>query len=59
VSLSQRIVPFGKNTGGRSGGLFAPFIAKWVRLSRGKALAATGKVFEGRDEILSVLHSQK
>jgi hypothetical protein len=32
---------------------------QWVRLSRGKALVAIGKVFEGRDEILSVLQCRK
>jgi len=32
---------------------------EWVRLSSGKALAATGKVFEGQDEIVSVLQVKK
>ena len=32
---------------------------QWVRLSRGKALVLTGKLFEGRDEILSLLQAQK
>jgi hypothetical protein len=43
----------------RAPGRVEQLLNEWVRLSRGKALAATGKVFEGRDEILSVLHSQK
>jgi hypothetical protein len=32
---------------------------QWVRLSRGKALVITGKLFEGRDEILSLLQLPK
>ena len=31
----------------------------WVKLARGKALPAYGKIFEARDEILSVLQPQK
>jgi hypothetical protein len=32
---------------------------QWVRLSRGRALVITGKLFEGRDEILSLLQLPK
>lgn len=34
-------------------------VNQWVKLSRGKALAANGKIFEGRDEIISFLQPEK
>ena len=43
----------------RAAGRAEQLLNQWVRLSRGKALVATGKVFEGRDEILSVLQLWK
>src|SRR5215469_10615290 len=42
-----------------SSGRVERLVNEWVRLSRGKALAATGKVFEAREEILSVLQPRK
>lgn len=45
----------GAPTSGRVEGL----LNEWVKLARGKALAANGKIFEARDEILSMLQPQK
>jgi hypothetical protein len=43
----------------RALGRVEKLLNQWVRLSRGKALVATGKVFEGRDEILAALQPRK
>ena len=40
-------------------GCVEQLVNEWVKLARGKALAANGKIFEARDEILSVLQPQK
>jgi len=32
---------------------------EWVKLARAKALATNGKIFEARDEILTLLQPQK
>jgi len=53
----EQIDPEGSNV--YAPGRVEQLLNQWVRLSRGKALVATGKVFEGRDEILSVLQPRK
>jgi hypothetical protein len=39
----------------RTSGRVERLLNDWVRLSRGKALAANGKTFEGRDQISCLL----
>ena len=43
----------------RAPGRVEQLLNEWVKLARGKALAANGKIFEARDEILSVLQPQE
>lgn len=43
----------------RTPGRVEQLLNEWVKLARGRALAANGKIFEARDEILSVLLRQK
>ena len=43
----------------RTPGRVEQLLNEWVKLARGKALAANGKIFDARDEILSVLQPQK
>ena len=39
--------------------LVEQLLNEWVKLARAKALAANGKIFEARDEILTLLQPQK
>ena len=48
-----------KGNDARTPGRVEQLLNEWVKLAKGKALAANGKIFEARDEILSILQPQK
>jgi hypothetical protein len=47
-----------KGNDARTPGRVEQLLNQWVKLARGKALAANGKIFEARDAMLSVLERQ-